>query len=192
MKMLVTKDDIPYAWYLSAFIPWYDSTSSETVQSFRDAIKASNKVTDRVKNAMKYREEVGSLVDAKDLDELPRSTVGLALRKWGATWRLTILYTMLSGIYSSPGSENKIAERYHRFLSIIKRMDLEDADRVLPIINGDRMQKEFGLKKGGRWVGKALEVVVMWQFDNPNGRVEELLVLLKERKSELGVPDPDG
>ncbi|KAL9113051.1 MAG: hypothetical protein Q9227_002663 [Pyrenula ochraceoflavens] len=191
LNLLIQAEDVPYSWYLVAYVPWAEQTSQQGLDRFRDMIRASNKVFDRLKNACKYRDNVKALVNKAQTSNVPRSALGMAVRTWGPTWRLTVVFALLCEIYRYPAYAPEIEGQYQNLLLTIQRLGLENADHVMPIVNGDRMQKEFGLKKGGRWVGKALEEVLNWQFDNPDGAAEDLLAILKSRKDELGIPDPD-
>ena len=67
---------------------------------------------------------------------------------------------------------------YERFLKQIFVEKLEDAWNLKPILNGKDVCTLFG-KKSGPWMKGALEDVMEWQLEHPDGSKEEATDYIK-------------
>lgn len=77
-----------------------------------------------------------------------------------------------------------------KFLDHIEELGLADAPSMKPLVDGRLLSKSLGVN-GGRWMGRALDVCLAWQFRNPGvedpaGAIEEV----KRRREELQIPGP--
>lgn len=193
-QVLLSGEETHYPWYLASYLPWYfpsQDRQANRVNKFKDAIRASNKVMDRITNAIRYRSEVLSTAH-QSMNLITRNEVGMKLKQWGSTWRTTVLFAILNEIQLDP-SNNAALEKYRKLMAFIKEHELESADKARPIIDGHAIIKHFGLKKGGPWLGKASNVVLEWQFRYSviPENVDAVYSILEEKRSELGIPDPD-
>ncbi|KAL9618599.1 MAG: hypothetical protein Q9160_006710 [Pyrenula sp. 1 TL-2023] len=193
-ELLSTREEVQCSWYLVAYLAWYNPQERtqylpKSVEIFRDAIKASNKLTDRLRCAVRYQEEASAMATKAHSQSLTRSDVGMTLKRWGSTWRSTVVFAMLYEIQQEAAKET-IVQKYESFVSYILEQKLLSADKEKPIINGNDVAKHFGLKTGGPWLKKALDAVLEWQFANPEGKASAVYEVLNEKRGELGIPPP--
>lgn len=187
-ELLLPSDQLQYPWYIAAYLPWYlpsETNHLRSIETFREAVRASNKIIDRLRAAVKDRKEVASTVERTHLN---RSDVGMKIKRWGQVWRTTVLFALFHEIRLDPIKQDAIVDKYRSFAKFIKLESLADADQATPILNGRDVQNHFGLKKGGPWLGKALDAVQEWQFCDPKGSVNDAYALLEKKKEELGIP----
>lgn len=71
-----------------------------------------------------------------------------------------------------------IIDKYDRFWNYIQEQNLQDSDKMVPIIDGKRMVKILETKPGP-WLGKINDEVILWQFDHPQGTEQELISFIK-------------
>lgn len=193
-ELLSTREERQCSWYLAAYLAWYTPLEKKqylprSVEIFRDAVKASNKVTDRLRFAVHYQEEASAMANKAYSQSLSRSDVGMTLKRWGSTWRSTVVFAMLYGFQHEAAKET-VVQKYESLISYISEQKLSNADKEKPIINGNDVTKHFGLKSGGPWLKKALDAVLEWQFAHPNGQPSDVYTLLDEKRGELGIPPP--
>ena len=128
-EVLIRDDDDKFlAWQLAALVPYRDALQPEpaepgkkppppiAAQVAREGIKATNKVCDVVALAVKNQSEIAGLVDRLNMqkrrpdkrvegeDAAARDVLGMAIRRWGASWRSQVLYAMLVEVADEPES----------------------------------------------------------------------------------------
>ena len=95
---------------VAAIIPWAEAPlpppskkgrhpSPQAATVAREGLKAPNKVTDLITSSIFNKD---SLVELKDRKNHDREPLGMAVRKWGSTWRLQLLFNMLNDIFTEP------------------------------------------------------------------------------------------
>lgn len=119
-EILVRDADERYlAWVLTAIVPYRDAPEPEAPEPgrkpppplpagvVREGIKATNKVCDVITSSIRNLNEISRLVDAVDTqkrrainspqgeDSTARDTLGMAIRRWGPTWRSQVMYALL-------------------------------------------------------------------------------------------------
>jgi tRNA nucleotidyltransferase (CCA-adding enzyme) len=112
-------DERHLAWMMTAVVPYRDAPLPEAPEPGRKApppiptgvtregIKATNKVCDVVTSSVRNLNEITRLVDGVDTqkrraqktpgseDLTARDTLGMAVRRWGPTWRSQVMYALL-------------------------------------------------------------------------------------------------
>ena len=123
--LLRETDDAFLAWMLACFVPFAEivarapekskSKSKRLLHPSRlaaqEGIKADNKICTIVGNAISQREEIIRLKDEVNHDSQPsivpskrkqasssRESQGQAIRRWGAHWRSSVLYALLTEV----------------------------------------------------------------------------------------------
>ncbi len=127
--LLVRDDEERFmSWQLAALIPYRDAPQPEApapgrkapppiaAQVAKEGIKATNKVTDVVIAAVRNQQEISSMVDAlRDRQRRPdkpvvgddasaRDVLGMAVRRWGPSWRSQAMYAFLVEVVENQGS----------------------------------------------------------------------------------------
>ncbi len=207
--VLVVDPDARYgAWNLAALTPWAQLPEDKpakkgkpptpwATQAIREGIRAPNKLCNLAEGAHRHRSEIQELKKIV-CEEQPtmkeRDRFGMAIRGWdskGGQWRLQVLYAVLVDAEMRTGGGNEAVEtvlaEWQRFVDHLIKLDVIDAPALKYIANGKVLAEELGLKSGP-WMAPALNMVLAWQFRNPDvtdptGAVEEV----KRRKGELGI-----
>ncbi|KAI7067298.1 hypothetical protein KC352_g42942, partial [Hortaea werneckii] len=145
----------------------------------REGVKATNKVSDTVALAVKTQEEVSSLVDQfnerKRRPEKPfegddataRDVLGMAIRRWGTSWRSLVMYSFLVDTVSHPESTEAIERNYTSFLQHLQTISVLDAYSLKPLLDGKALAKALNTPPGP-WMKDALDVVMAYQLRNPD------------------------
>jgi tRNA nucleotidyltransferase (CCA-adding enzyme) len=119
-EILIRDDEDQFlAWLMAAFTPYRDAPQPEAsepgkkppapiaAQVAREGIKSTNKVCDIVASAVKNQSEIAGMVDRlsmqkrrpdkkiEDGDVSARDVLGMAIRRWGTSWRSQVMYSML-------------------------------------------------------------------------------------------------
>jgi len=115
------------AWDLACMVPLRDAPQAPAQSGrrlpppvatnvAREGIKATNKVCELVTASVRNREEITTLVNKQserrrrpqqalqDEDPLARDVLGMAMRRWGASWRSQVVFALLSEVASEPQS----------------------------------------------------------------------------------------
>jgi len=126
-ELLVRDADERYiAWMLTAIIPYRDAPQPESPEMNRKApppiptgvaregIKATNKICDVITSSVRNLNEITKFVDGVDVqkrraqkvlgqeDLTARDTLGMAVRRWGPTWRSQLMYALLVELVEQP------------------------------------------------------------------------------------------
>lgn len=141
--------------------------------------KASSIVVARcVENIAAYNSMVEKYLQSGDLK---RSEVGTFLRELRGDWEI-VHYVSLMDQYlkyiSQKDNVVNIIDKYDRFWNYIQEQNLQESDKMVPIIDGKRMVKILETKPGP-WLGKINDEVILWQFDHPQGTEQELISFIK-------------
>lgn len=119
-EILVPDSEHAYlAWMSSAFVPWIDAPLPQpakknskapppfAVTAASEGIRAPSKICDILAASLRNTEEIVSVKDSLlkalrqpsqiDVQEDPRGrdTLGMALRRWGPSWRSQMLFAMM-------------------------------------------------------------------------------------------------
>lgn len=140
-ELLVRDDDERYlAWVISAMTPYRDAPQPEApgpnkkapppipTGVIREGIKSTNKVCEIITLSVRNMNEITKLVDGVDVQKrrahkLPeaedftgRDTLGMAIRRWGPTWRSQVVYALLVELIERPNDiDGKLVDgRYDR------------------------------------------------------------------------------
>jgi tRNA nucleotidyltransferase (CCA-adding enzyme) len=182
-NQLNIKSDPALSWYLAAYTPW-ENSEAEALEAAKEGIKAPRKLMKLVGDSVKHHKSVLRIVEEVQKDKYPRSRLGMFIRKLGSSWRAHVLYAMLCDFACQPYGE--VAGRYAVLLNAIQERLLLGAAETVPILKGNKIQQAMGAQ-GGPWLTKATNMVVEWQFDNPDGDEEAALQMITSRKAELGL-----
>ena len=205
--LLRSTDDKYHAWILTCFIPWareppkFPRKSSKRPMNAaslaaREGIKAENKIYRLVDDAVSHLQDVIEKKDAVSHENqtislpIQREMQGLAIRRWGSSWRSSVVYSLLTEVAETKTETDAqaVLDGYSSWLSHLESLDLLGVDRLDPIVKGDELMKTFKIE-GGKWVSAALDCVIRWQLRNPDRRDKAgAIAEIVERKEELNIP----
>ncbi|KKY25746.1 putative trna nucleotidyltransferase [Diplodia seriata] len=144
----------------------------------REGIKAPNKVCDVMTASVRNLEEIRGLKDKFNVqqnqphkksesdDATAPDTVGMAIRKWGPSWRNQALFVLLYEVLNLPEGEQEILRSYSKWFEHIQKLNLTEAYALKPLLDGKALAKALETPPGP-WMKSALEVVMAWQLRNP-------------------------
>ncbi|KAK5015790.1 CCA tRNA nucleotidyltransferase, mitochondrial, partial [Cryomyces antarcticus] len=191
-EILIRSDDEKYlAWQLAALVPWADAPTLEPTKPgakapppvassvARAGIDATNKVCAVVTAAVNHMSDITNLKDrfcdrkrfphrrVDGEDATARDTLGMAVRRWGATWRSQAMFALLCEV-SAAGNESRedILESYSVFFSYLQSLDLLEAYAFKPLLDGKSLATALSAPTGP-WMKNALDVVMAWQLRHP-------------------------
>lgn len=142
-KTLVRDSEERYlTWLLSALVPYRDAPLPESSEPgrkppppiaasvAREGVKSKNKITDIVALSVRNQTEISDLVDklsrqkrrpdkkVDGTDAGARDVLGMAIRKWGDSWRSQVVYSMLVDVANDPEStEGKLPLPHYKPMS---------------------------------------------------------------------------
>jgi tRNA nucleotidyltransferase (CCA-adding enzyme) len=177
-------DEQEMCWFLAAYVPYYRS-SVHGEKAAREGIKATNKMSKTLKDAIDLRSQVSNAVNLVETGEASRAVVGMLLRQCRESWRSHVLYSLLCDIVNKD-LQDPIA-KYKTFLDFVESHRLAEAYRVTPILNGNQIREALGGPKGGPWLKKAVDVLAEWQFDHPEATKDEAAAMIVSKKRALGL-----
>ena len=61
----------------------------------------------------------------------------------------------------------RVLEDYEQLVSLIQQMNLLEAHKLKPLVDGKQLMVEMG-RGPGPWMTKAVKALLRWQFRNPN------------------------
>ncbi|KAF9694374.1 hypothetical protein EKO04_007381 [Ascochyta lentis] len=210
---LVRNADEQYlAWICATMIPWADAPTVPHQKPLqrpyfsaylvaREGFKAPNKVCDVVAASLSNSGEIRSLVAqcARGLqrpdtinptsDATARDTLGMAIRRWGSTWRTQVLFNLIYEVVLGNTSQEQLLRSYSSFLSHLAKLEILDADTFKPLLKGTDLAKALSTKPGP-WMKDALDVVMAWQLRNPSATdpAEAIEAVKKARESDSELP----
>ncbi|KAK5121506.1 hypothetical protein LTR85_005339 [Meristemomyces frigidus] len=178
------------AWQLAALVPYRDAPEPGppapgrrapppvAVTIAREGIKATNKVSDVILAAVRNQSEIAAFVDklserkrrpdksSDGEDPTARDVLGMAMRRWGASWRSQVMYSFLVDVAESQGSVETTERRYTAFLNHLRELDLLEVNTLKPLLDGKTLAKALNTPPGP-WMKDALDIVMAWQLRHP-------------------------
>lgn len=226
--LLRNADEQYLAWICATMMPWADAPTVPHQKPLqrpyfsaylvaREGFKAPNKVCDVVAASLSNSEEIRNMVAqcARGLqrpdtinptnDATARDTLGMAIRRWGSTWRTQVLFNLTYEVVLGNASQDRkqsaslhvgqmliiteLLRSYSSFLSRLAKLEILEADTFKPLLNGTDLAKALSIKPGP-WMKDALDVVMAWQLRNPSSTDpnEAIESVKKARESDSELP----
>ncbi|KAF2482960.1 hypothetical protein BDY17DRAFT_138728 [Neohortaea acidophila] len=217
-EILVRDDEERYlAWQLAALVPYRDAPQGEPLEAgrrapppiassvAREGIKATNKVCDVVTAAVRNQSEISRLVDqlsqqkrrpdkkVEGEDASARDVLGMAVRRWGASWRSQAMYSLLVEVADDPAAVTTIERKYTLFVEHLKTLNILDAYTFKPLLDGKTLAKAINTPPGP-WMKDALDVVMTYQLRNPDtANTDDAIAEVQlQRQHQNGAGDDSG
>ena len=182
--VLKPKEDQALSWFLAAYTPFAKS-SSRAEKASREGIKATNKMSKILKDAIDARPSIVEVIHSVNQGTATRGDVGMTLRQCKEAWRSHVLYSLLCD--SIEHGFSAATEQYQVLVSFFHEQKLEDAHTLVPVLNGNEIKKALGGPKGGPWLKQAVDTVAQWQFNHPSATKDEAIQMIASKKQELGL-----
>ncbi|KFZ02602.1 hypothetical protein V500_00077 [Pseudogymnoascus sp. VKM F-4518 (FW-2643)] len=179
-KMLVQcEEKNEHLWTTAAYAPiaglrHMNRKLEQAVRDVTESIQATSRMSKLVEDSITHMDDIQSTIDlttGPNGSATSRSIIGMAIRSWGTTWKLQVLYSLLAEVvYEQPAIEESsfavYLERYSTFMNLVFQQDLQDAPTIKPILNGGDIIEVFNLKSTGPFMKAALDGLIKWQFDH--------------------------
>lgn len=182
---------------------------SQVLKPAVKAIRSSNEKTRLLETSMNNMHDIRATIDlvvdtdtSRNRNTLRRGHVGIAIRSWGKTWRLQVLFTLLTDLLASIPTQQKtttealpLIKRYSTFLQFVVDQKLQDAPAVKQILTGADIKTIFGLQRSGPFMTEVIHALLAWQFDTENdGKDHEdikaqAIEWLRNHKDQLNIPN---
>ncbi|KAI7971404.1 hypothetical protein EIK77_003460 [Talaromyces pinophilus] len=204
---LAQSQDLELVWQAVVWCPLallcqpQDTSPFPVVKPAVKAIRSTNEMTKLLESSLSnmngIRSTINHVVENNDKASLKRSTVGKPIRSWGKTWRLQVLFTLLTDILSVKSKTEDLLNRYATFLQFVLDQELQDAHSMQQILNGSDIKTIFQLRRSGPFMNDVMKAVLDWQLDheaeykNKDEMREKAIEWLRGQKEELKIPDPD-
>ncbi|KEQ72761.1 poly A polymerase C-terminal region-like protein [Aureobasidium namibiae CBS 147.97] len=187
-------------WLLSAVVPYRDAPSPPAIEGkkppppvatavAREGIKATNNVCNVITNSIKNYAEISMMANDSNGRKRPaREDLGMAIRRWGSTWRSQTAFALLVNVADDPSAAQSHLSAFSNFLKYVQELDLLDAYALKPILDGKALTKALGVPTGP-WMKDALDVVMRWQLRNP-GKKDTAEAIDQVRLAKDSTPTP--
>lgn len=167
----------------------------QAVKDATESIQATSRMSKLVEDSITHMHDIQATIDltaAPNSSATPRSIIGMAIRSWGTTWKLQVLYSLLAEVvYEQSALESFFAahlERYSTFMNLVFQQNLQDAPTIKPILNGNDITEVFNLKSTGPFMKATLDGLIKWQFDHEGSSKDEAKGWLRTQREDLGIP----
>jgi tRNA nucleotidyltransferase (CCA-adding enzyme) len=142
-----------------------------------------------------------------------RGTLGMAIYGWGTHWRQGVLLALLVDLMEMSSETGKadvinplllnlsanrsgclerqgIIKDYSLFLGHLRELDLLDAYKQTPIVDGNTIKAKLGVGKDGPWLKAARDCVLRWQFElREKASVEGAIIEVENNRAALKIPE---
>ncbi|KAI0543542.1 putative poly(A) polymerase [Xylaria curta] len=210
-EMIQYEENVDHLWVMAAYAPIAGlrrNRLEQAVQEATAALKFPTKISKVLDSALRNFDSILAILDTvatQSEKSSSRSLVGMALRSWGATWNTQVTYVMLAEAVYAPqistasaspvcnSSMDKflagsLLERFSAFADFVWDQSLRDAHLQRPLLNGNEIQRLFGLQKGGKYLKSALDELMAWQFEHIDSQIEDAEAWLLGQQKKLGIP----
>lgn len=157
------------AWALLA--PLQRTEIEKVVKSATGAIKTTSKTSKILGDCLKNMDSIHASVRqvATASAEVSRSALGMAVRSWGMSWKLQVLYALLADAISQAVDDGAFADLldgYSKFMDHAFDQGLQNAPLAKPILNGGELKTISNLTQSVSFLKVALDGLIQWKFDH--------------------------
>ncbi|KAJ9294023.1 hypothetical protein DTO271G3_7151 [Paecilomyces variotii] len=194
-----------HIWLIAAWAPLAPlrrTSVEKVVKNATDAIKTTSKTADLLYDCLKNMDSIHASVrqvtTASDgVVLLSRSALGMAVRSWGMSWKLQVLYALLADAVSSSQAVNDndndnafsdLLDGYSKFMNHVFDQGLENAYLAKPILNGREVKSIFKITQNGPFIKEALEGLVQWGFDHEDASKIDAVEWVRAQKGSFRIP----
>ncbi|ERF74319.1 hypothetical protein EPUS_02006 [Endocarpon pusillum Z07020] len=181
------QDSAAVPWLLAAYTPWASSKPEDAALAIKEGMKATVREAKLLTSAITNRRAISALVSQVSTPDntTTRGTIGMSLRRWGASWGHQVLFALLCELQTDPAAPLR---RYEAFLHRLGELGL-DGTKALDekhVVDGRKIKEILARgDKGGPANKFAADLVMEWQFDHPRAQVEECEEMVRRRRDEI-------
>ncbi|CAI5717312.1 unnamed protein product [Hyaloperonospora brassicae] len=160
----------------------------------QDALKLPNRDAKDVDNVLAHVRKFQAVTS----EPFDRSNIGLLVRSVGAQWDICCNVALVQELADlgpdsdSAGARATVSKRFDSFISYILDAGLDSAWKLKPLLDGNDLIKQLGVKPGPQ-MKELLDRVVAWQLSNPAKSRDDCMLHFKALVvNEAQVQSPSG
>lgn len=185
-----------HVWLLAAWAPLAplrNTDAEKVVKSAAGAIKTTSKTSKILGDCLKNMDSVHAFVQqvATASAGVPRSALGMAVRSWGMSWKLQVLYALLAdSIFQAVDNDafTGLFDGYSKFMDHVFDQGLQNAPLAKPILNGSELKTIFNITQSGAFLKVALDGLFQWQFDHEHVSKADATEWVLTQKENFHIP----
>ncbi|KAJ5146079.1 poly(A) polymerase [Penicillium bovifimosum] len=185
-----------HIWLMAAWAPLAPlriTDIEKVVKSATGAIKTTSETSKILGDCLKNMDSVHASVRqvATASAGITRSALGMAVRSWGRSWKLQVLYALLADAISQvvdDGTFADLLDGYSKFMDHVFDQGLQNARLAKPILNGSELKTIFNLKQSGAFLKVALGGLVQWQFDHEHASKTDAIEWVLTQRENFHIP----
>jgi hypothetical protein len=169
-------------------IPWPNSWPLTPLRR-TDIEKVVKSASGAIKNMDSVHASVRQVATASA--GVSRSALGMAVRSWGRSWKLQVLYALLADAISQAVDDGAFADLldgYSKFMDHVFDQGLQNAPLAEPILNGSELKTIFNLTQSGAFLKVALDGLVQWQFDHEHASKTDATEWVLTQRENFHIP----
>lgn len=204
-RMVQLEETMEDIWLMAAYAPvagLRHDLLATTVEVAKTSINANRRIYKllgaSIRNMDSIQTTVGFLTSHGD-SWLSRSSVGMAIRTWGTTWKSQLVFCLLSELVYEKSPKfpmslraedgdpvlQRTLEPYSAFVDYVLKHHLQHACSVRPLLDWNEIMEVLGVEQGGQYLKVVLDELVAWQFDNESASREEAREWLLRQRDRL-------
>ena len=185
-----------HIWLMAAWAPLASLRRRDiekVVKSAAEAIKTTSKISKILGDCLKNMDSVHEFVRqvATASAGVSRSVLGMAVRSWGRSWKLQVLYALLADAISymiDDSAFTDLLNKYSKFMDHVFNQGLQNAPLAKPILNGSELKTIFNLTQSGAFLKIALDGLVQWQFDHVHASKRDATEWILTQREKFHIP----
>ncbi|KAL5585098.1 hypothetical protein FOVSG1_014487 [Fusarium oxysporum f. sp. vasinfectum] len=188
-------------WAMVAYAPLAELDTKDhklAVDEAINALKGTRQLYKLIESSLGNLESIRSTMELVIGSTPSRGMIGMMIRKWGVFWGLQVLFSALGEtVYLKPQPESpdpnqeeidKVLRRHEALLSFAQKQRLNSVSSIRPILDGNAIKKALGVKQGGNFLARAIEVLLEWQLDHEEADEAAAEAWLLSQRDKLGLP----
>lgn len=187
-----------HIWLMAAWAPLAPlrrTDIEQVVKSATEAIKTTSKTSQLLDDCLKNMDSIHASVRQVTTASagISRSALGRAVRSWGTSWKLQVLYVLLADAISSQAVNynaftDLLLNGYSKFMDHVFEQGLQNAPLAKPILNGSELKTIFNLRQSGPFLKVALESLVQWGFDHEHASKKDAAEWVLMQRENFRIP----
>ncbi|WBW75366.1 ATP 3'tRNA nucleotidyltransferase Cca2 [Schizosaccharomyces osmophilus] len=183
----LSDDDRFSIWLFAALLPWAQQSIIQKKKLTyipaalaRDNLKLNNHVVTQLNTNCLYADVFDTL--ANDLAKASRSELGNVIRQVGKNWTIVFLSSLLYSYCKQEDAQlANVFEKFSKLYNLIYDQNLQKSYEVKPLLDGKQIIEKMEIKPGPE-LKTIMEQMISWQFENPEGTVNDLITYLRSLK----------
>ncbi|EPY50617.1 ATP(CTP) tRNA nucleotidyltransferase [Schizosaccharomyces cryophilus OY26] len=184
----LSDDDRFSIWLFTALLPWAHQSIIQKKKLIhipaviaKDNLKLNNHAITQLNMNCLYADVFDTL--ANDLTKASRCELGNIIRQIGKNWPIVILSSALYSYCKQQDAQlPSVFQRFSDLYKLIYDQNLQKSYELKPLLDGKQIIEQMEIKPGPE-LKTIMEQMISWQFENPEGTVNDLIAYLRSLKN---------